>query len=72
MDALRLHAECHMSGRAIARSLAISPATISDYLSRFRVANLTWPLPPDVDDERLERLLFPPPMDHPRGRTAPD
>lgn len=58
-EVLRLHAECHLSGRAIARTLSISPATVADYLRRTRVANLGWPLPEELDSESLERLLFP-------------
>lgn len=44
-EVLRLHAECRLSGRAIARALGISPSTVVEYLGRARVANLTWPLP---------------------------
>jgi transposase len=49
-----------MSGRAIARSCGISPATASDYLGRVAVAKLGWPLPTELDnDAALNRLLFP-------------
>lgn len=45
--------------RAIARSLSVSPGTVSGYLGRVRVAKLTWPLPPELDEDvALERLLF--------------
>lgn len=71
-EVLRLHWECKQSGRAIARSLSVSPNTISDYLARARVANLKWPLPDDLDDEALERLLFPPPQEAGPTRTPPD
>lgn len=37
-EVLRLHAECRLAGRAIARSLAIGPATVYDYLARARLA----------------------------------
>jgi transposase len=59
-EVLRLHVECRLSGRAIARSVAISSSTVGDYLRRARLANLTWPLPADLEDDKLERLLFPP------------
>lgn len=71
-EVLRLHADCRLAGRAIARSLAIGPATVSDYLARARVANLTWPLPDGLDDDGLERLLFPPQVDLPGERAMPD
>ncbi len=71
-EVLRLHAECRLAGRVIARSLAIGPATVYDYIARFRLANLTWPLPPDLDDESLERRLFPPQAELPTDRVMPD
>jgi predicted AAA+ superfamily ATPase len=41
---LRLHFEHKPSARAIARSLSISPSTAQGYVSRIRVAGLSWPL----------------------------
>lgn len=71
-EVLRLHTECRLAGRAIARSLSIAPATVYDYLGRARLANLTWPLPPELDDDGLERLLFPPQAELPTDRAMPD
>lgn len=56
---LRLHFENKLSARAIARSVNISPSTAQGYVSRIRVAGLTWPLAPELDsDEALTRVLF--------------
>jgi len=72
-EVLRLHVEGRQSKRAIARSMAISPATVEEYLRRVRVANVTWPLPAALDDDGLELLLFPPPaLAPPPGRRHPD
>lgn len=71
-EVLRLHADCHLPGRTIARSLALAPATVYDYLARFRLANLTWPLPPELDDQALEHRLFPPQGRLPAERAQPD
>lgn len=71
-EVLRLHAECGLAGRVIARSLSIGPATVYDYIARFRLANLNWPLPLDLDDEVLERRLFPPQTELPSDRVMPD
>lgn len=74
-EIVRLRLEQGLSGRAIAKSCGISPSTASAYLARIELAKLTWPLPPELDDdEALERLLFareraPAP---PRSRPEPD
>jgi transposase len=60
-EVLRLFLALGVSQRAIARSLSLSPATVNGYVGRARVAKLvTWPLPPEFDDDvALTRLLFP-------------
>ena len=46
---------------------------MSGYLSRARAARIAWPLPEDLDDGRLEALLFPPPSGIPADqRPLPD
>jgi transposase len=37
----------------------ISKGAIGSYLSRARAAGLSWPLPAELGDAALERLLFP-------------
>lgn len=72
-EVLRMKLEAGMSGRAIAASCSVSPSTISDYLGRIAVAKLTWPLPPELDDDAvLTRLLFPTEGRPVRQRTEPD
>jgi transposase len=51
--------ECGWSERATARSCALSRSTVAKYLARARVAGFSWPLPEGLDDEALERRLFP-------------
>lgn len=59
-EILRLHSQQGLSGRAIARSLSISPSTVSSVLARAQAAGLSWPLPSEFDDEALlESRLFP-------------
>ena len=58
-EILRLHHECGLSNRAIGRSIAVSPSTVSDCLLRTKVAGLGWPLAPEMDDTVLENLLYP-------------
>jgi transposase len=73
-EVLRLHHSVGMSQRAVARSLDLAQGTVSKYLNRARRAGLTWPLPPELDDDvRLENRLYPPPSDLPsEARPRPD
>jgi len=59
-EVLRLNAE-GLSSRQIATSTRSARTTICEYLVRAEHAGVSWPLPDDLDDEGLERLLFPPP-----------
>lgn len=58
-DVLRLRFEAQLSQRQIARSLKIGLGTVSLHLNRAKAAGLSWPLPPEMDDQQLERRLFP-------------
>ena len=70
-EVLRLHFEHGRSKREIARIINVSPTTVSDYLARAKLAGLSLPLPPEVDDAALERLLFPPTEPASVQRPAP-
>lgn len=73
-EVLRLHYSLGMSQRTVARSLGLAQGTVSKYINRSRRAGLSWPLPPELDDEvRLENRLYPPPPDLPsEQRPQPD
>ena len=73
-EVLRLHHSVGMSQRAVASSLGLAQGTVSKYLNRTRRAGLTWPLPPELDDDvGLEDRLYPPPSDLPGDeRPQPD
>ena len=58
-EVLRLKHEAKLSNRAIARSCNICHKTVKRYLKRAKKAGLSWPLPEGMDDEALERMLFP-------------
>lgn len=57
-EILRLKWEKKLSTKKIAHSCNIARSTIRDYLERAQRAGLSWPLPADLDDGRLESLLF--------------
>lgn len=51
---LKLAREAGLTQRQIARSLAMSPTTVGEYLRRAEMAGIAWPLPGDWDDGMLE------------------
>ncbi len=61
-DLLRLTFENGLSHRQVAAALGLSKGATSVYLRRARGAGLTWPLPEELSDTALERLLFPGPI----------
>ena len=69
-EVLRLRA-AGMSARDIARSVGAARSTIAEYCRRADAAGICWPLPEDVDDERLDALLFPP-VEPTIARPVPD
>lgn len=72
-EVLRLRFGQGLAQRAIGQSLRLSAGAVNGYLSRARRAGLNWPLPDDLDDDRLEKLLFPPVPDVPVDeRPVPD
>ncbi|MCP5188091.1 MAG: IS21 family transposase [Pseudomonadales bacterium] len=72
-EVLRLKWAKGLSNRRIATACGIGRPTVSEYLRRATEAGLTWPLPANLDDAHLERLLFPPPPALPAdARGIPD
>lgn len=57
-EVLRLRFEVGLSYDAIGQSCNIGHTTVGEYLRRAKDAGLTWPLPEDVDDASLEKLLY--------------
>lgn len=71
-EILRLCWGLKLSHCDVARSLTVSSSTVHRYVAAAIAAGLTWPLPEDMDDSSLERLLFPPVKDRPKARPEPD
>lgn len=73
-EILRLRWEVGLGHRQIGRSCNISHNTVVQYEQRAKLAGLSWPLVEELDDGKLEALLFPPPSPLPiRGsRPVPD
>ena len=58
-EVLRLSHETGLGQRGIAQALNLGLGTVSNYLKRARDAGITWPLPPEMKERDLGRLLFP-------------
>ena len=72
-EVLRLKWERRLSNRQIAAACGVSRPTVSEYLRRLAEANLSWPLPENLDEAHLEQRLFPPSPDLPAEvRGLPD
>jgi len=72
-EVLRLRLAQGLSQRAIGASVGISVGAVNACLGWARRAGLGWLLSDELDDTRLETLLYPPPPDvAPERRPAPD
>ena len=58
-EIMRLRKDKQLSYDKIGQALGMSKRTAIRYMDRAEKANLTWPIPETMDDEQLERLLFP-------------
>ena len=74
-EVLRLRFELKLGYQQIGRSCAIGVSTVHKYLKRAEAAGLTWPLPEDWDEARVEAMVFPrrePTAEKNPARTPPD
>ena len=58
-EILRLRLAADLSIRQIKASTKVSVGAIQKLLSRADTLGLTWPLPPEMDDNQLARLFYP-------------
>jgi transposase len=58
-EVLRLRNELKLGYQQIGRSCAIAVSTVHKYLKRAEKAGVSWPLPEDWDEARVEAALFP-------------
>jgi len=71
-EILRLKWLNGISVRGIANGCNIPRSTVSDCIQRATAANLSWPLPEEMNDSHLEQLLYPPKKPASRQRPLPD
>lgn len=72
IDVLRLKFEAGLSHERIAAATKMSKGAVTKYVQRARDAGLVWPLPAEVDEARLEALLFPHAAPAVERHAAPD
>lgn len=70
-EILRLRFGLGLPQNQIARSCSIGQATVHRYLQKAAAAGLSWPLPEDLDDRRLEELLSPATAGRPSRTVRP-
>jgi transposase len=72
-EVLRLRYDLGLLQHEIAHSCSISQPSVNRYLQRASACGLSWPLPEDCDDRRLNELLFPaaPEGGRPTGQKPP-
>ena len=75
-EVLRLRFELKLGYQQIGRSCSIGVSTVHKYLKRAEAAGITWPLPGDWDEARVDAAVFPrrePTIAEKNpGRTPPD
>ena len=57
-DVLRLKFELKLSHQQIARATGVSKGAVTNYVQRALHKGLRWPLPEELDEGRLEALMF--------------
>ena len=63
--------ECRLSNRKIAHITSVARSTVGDLIRRAKTAHLGWPLPEDMDDAQLEKILFDQLLQTPSAQRPP-
>lgn len=58
-EVLRLHFECKLTNRKIAKALSLSPTTISSYIKATKLAHLDWNQVAQLSDSQLTEMIEP-------------
>ena len=61
-----------LSLEAIARALNLSKGVVAKYIKLAEAASLRWPLPPEMDDQALEKRLYQQPVSRQPTFAVPD
>src|SRR3954468_20759476 len=69
-EVLRLTHELGLSVRQVREATGVGKTAVSEYVNRAKVVGVRWPIPPEISDAELDRLLFTPTGFH-EGSTKP-
>lgn len=58
-EILRLFFDCELSVNKVSECCGMARSTVTDYIRKAKAAGLSWPLPSELDDATLEKMLFP-------------
>src|SRR5580700_3425342 len=62
-----------LSVREVREATGVGKTAVCEYVNRAKVLGITWPIPPEIGDAELERLLFTPAGFHEGStKTLPD
>lgn len=71
-EVFRQRFELNLGYRDIAKSLNISISTVYDYLTRAKMAGISWPLPEGITEDELYNKLFLPVTKPSKERPLPE
>src|ERR1700687_3284319 len=57
-EVLRLTHELGLTVRQVREATGVGKTAVCEYVRRAKVVGMTWPIPPEIGDAELERLLF--------------
>src|ERR1700674_5442015 len=69
-EVLRLTHELGLTVRQVREATGVGKTAVCEYVRRAKVVGITWPIPPEIGDAELERLLSTP-RDFHEGSTKP-
>ena len=71
-EILRLRYKLNCSYKEISHGLNVSKSTVSEYLQRAKAAGINWPLPEEMTEQELYKLLFLPTQSSKKERPLPN
>lgn len=71
-EVMRLKYQLGLPHRSISAACSLGASTISEYVQKAKERGLSWPLPEELDDAKLEKLLYKAPAPATTPHVVPD